>query len=210
MLPGRPPPRPFEVPDPLRDTEVCYRIIVYGSCSRDPADMDERFSKDEQEQRRLEVQLGPVIPASKMLTIQDRREFIKPYARTIIPDLKHNKPWRCEFCTKFAREAVWMNSEWLQLKNPNMISYVHLVCNSEIGDCAETLSAINSQMQALAGAPPTPLPKLPREYGLKYPMAASCVNCNSESKENRKRLKQCNGCKLTRHVATALFSKSDG
>ncbi|KAJ3918399.1 hypothetical protein F5877DRAFT_42656 [Lentinula edodes] len=199
MSTGRPLPRPFELPDPVCDTEVDLTVIVYGSCSRDPSDMEERFSKDEQEQRRLEVYLRPVIPASQMYTVSDRRNAIRPYVLSIQIDLKHNRPWRCEFCTKFARESVWMTSEWLQLKTPSMVSYVHLVCNSEIGECAQTLSAINSEMQSLAGAPPRPLPKLSRN-GTKYPMAASCVNCNNEAKESRKHLKQCNRCKITRYV----------
>ena len=77
-------------------------VIVYGSNYRDAPDIETRFGPetDSSNQRRLELQLRPTIPARHNGSIQSRHEYLKPYLQSIQMDIKHSKNWRCEFCSE--------------------------------------------------------------------------------------------------------------
>jgi hypothetical protein len=119
-------------------TTVEVLVIVYGSCSRDPQN-DDRFGW---EQRRVEITLNPTLPANAT-TIDKKQEWLQEFLRNIGLDMKHNRNWRCEFCSaswpqtvpfhchclmaileKPARETVWMSASWTHLTPPRSNSYV--------------------------------------------------------------------------------------
>ncbi|KAJ7025593.1 hypothetical protein C8F04DRAFT_1128054 [Mycena alexandri] len=125
-----------------------------------------------------------------------------PSKKNIRTDMKHSRNWRCEFCTKSARETVWMNASWMHLPEPRANSYVHHVCDAAIGPCADKLRAVDAEMARMSGLPPTgSLPPVPKPKGTKFPMSSSCAVCNNETSESRKSLKQCAKCQLTRYCS---------
>ncbi|KAJ6536004.1 hypothetical protein DFH09DRAFT_98790 [Mycena vulgaris] len=172
-------------------------VIVYGSCSRDPNNED-RFGP---EQRRVEIKLNPTIPASATTGIQKYR-WLQSFLLKIANDTKHNRNWRCEFCTKHAREISWMNASWLHLTPPRANCYVHNLCNTVDGPCAEQLRQANFEMGRATGCPPTNLPRATKPKGQKeYPMSSSCAVCHNPADESRRNLKQCAKCELTRYCS---------
>ncbi|KAJ7627821.1 hypothetical protein DFH06DRAFT_1227252 [Mycena polygramma] len=172
-------------------------VIVYGSCSRDPNN-DDRF-EDVTEQRRVEITLNPVIPANLATSLEKKSNWIMDFTRKIGQDMKHNRNWRCEFCNIHARETVWMKASWMHLDPPRMVCYVHHLCDTATGPCADKIRAVDAEMRAQTGLPPAPLPQTAPPAGYVYPMAATCAVCNEEATKSRKNLKQCAKCGLTRY-----------
>ena len=83
------------------DGEAVWTVIVYGSCSRDPADYDERFPDNgAMDQRRAELELRPKIPARYMGSVALRTEYMQQLAKSVSLDVKHSRNWRCEFCSQ--------------------------------------------------------------------------------------------------------------
>ncbi|KAJ7083603.1 hypothetical protein B0H15DRAFT_850108 [Mycena belliarum] len=171
-------------------------VIVYGSCSRDPND-DDRFGP---EQRRVEITLNPTFPDNAK-TIVQRHKWLQGFLLRIAKDMKHNRNWRCEFCTKHARETNWMNTSWMHLPQPRVHCYVHSVCNAVTGPCSEQLRLASAEISRLTGMPPAELPQIPSKKGEKFPMSSSCAVCHNEADESRKNLKQCAKCELTRYCS---------
>ena len=84
--------------------EVVWLVVVYGSCSRDPADYEERFPENKaMDQRRAEVQLRPKPPATHMDSLELLSKYMEDLARNIGVNIKHSRNWRCEFCSMFPR-----------------------------------------------------------------------------------------------------------
>ncbi|KAJ7083614.1 hypothetical protein B0H15DRAFT_784850 [Mycena belliarum] len=118
-------------------------VIVYGSCSRDPND-DDRFGP---EQRRVEITLNfPTIP-NEARTLAEREEWLHLFLRGTLEDMTHNRNWQCEFCTKHARETYWMPNSWMHLSPPRVCCYVHNVCNTVAGPCADQLRLASIQLR---------------------------------------------------------------
>ncbi|KAJ7717968.1 hypothetical protein B0H16DRAFT_1229213, partial [Mycena metata] len=135
-------------------------------------------------------------------SIEKKHQWWTTFRRSIGTDMKHSRNWRCEFCTKSARETVWMNASWMHLPEPRATSYVHHVCDAAIGPCADKLRAVDAEMARMSGLPPTgSLPPVPKPKGTKFPMSSSCAVCNNETSESRKSLKQCAKCQLTRYCS---------
>ncbi|KAF5365319.1 hypothetical protein D9758_005436 [Tetrapyrgos nigripes] len=183
--------------------EVILTVILYGSSSRDPSGVEERFSKDAVEQRRLELQLRPRIPIEAMASMEAKTRWMDQFLKSIGTDVKHSRNWRCEFCSEHARETIWMNASWLHLQPPRQNAYVHNVCNSFEGPCADYLEQVNKDMAVLTGMPGqskggTRNSRRPPP-GSVYPMSATCIVCNNEELSSRKHLKQCTQCKVTRY-----------
>ncbi|KAJ7170998.1 hypothetical protein C8R46DRAFT_1087429 [Mycena filopes] len=178
-------------------TTLNLLVIVYGSCSRDPEN-DERYGA---EQRRVEVTLNPIIPATARTMVQ-KHEWLQGFLERIGRDMKHTRNWRCEFCKKHARETVWMNASWMHLTPPRMVCYVHNICDAGAGPCYEELRASEAYVARMNGVPPSgpPLPKTQKNY----PMSSSCLVCNNEASESRKSLKQCARCELTRYCRCGI------
>lgn len=181
-------------------TQAEVLIIVYGSCSRDPAD-DERFSG--YDQRRAEITLHPIIPPEAMSSMPAKNEWMSNYIKGIGLDVKHSRNWRCEFCRKHARETIWMSASWLHLSPPRMNCYVHSVCDAVQGECAVQLSAVNEEMGRLSGIPANPITRnVPLPPGRAFPMSASCAYCEKDETATHKQkyhLKTCTSCKVTRY-----------
>ncbi|KAJ7579745.1 hypothetical protein C8J56DRAFT_963519 [Mycena floridula] len=183
----------------MSTVEVDLLIIVYGSCSRDP-DTDERFSG--YEQRRVEISLKPKIPLSATVSMQAKHEWMNFFLLGIGLDVKHSRNWRCEFCTKKARETVWMMASWMHLSPPKLNCYVHNICDGAHGKCYEKLSNCNQELGAMVGHPPNPLPRSSRPAGkTEYPLSASCACCEREETAQKHQLKQCMSCKVTRYCS---------
>ncbi|KAJ7148720.1 hypothetical protein C8R43DRAFT_515159 [Mycena crocata] len=172
-------------------------VIVYGSCSCDP-DNDDRFGS---EQRRVEITLTPTIPAHATTGLK-KYQWLQEFLVRIEQDMKYNRNWRCEFCRKHAREVVWQNASWLSRSPPRAQSYVHNICNSETGPCAEQSRNVTAEMGRQTGCPPTSLPREPKPNSqAKYPLSSSCAVCHNDAEESRRNLKQCSKCELTRYCS---------
>ncbi|KZV85883.1 hypothetical protein EXIGLDRAFT_725451 [Exidia glandulosa HHB12029] len=183
--------------------EVQWTIIIYGSCSRDPEDYDERFPDGKgMDQRRAELQLRPVIPAEHMGSVAARTKYMQQFSHEIHSDVKHSRNWRCEFCKKFARETLWSMASWLHLNPPRMTTYIHNLCSTNPGPCAEAFADTDAQMAAIGG--PSHVPWKPQGYHSDvFPMSATCAVCKDESLSKRKSVKQCARCKFTRYCSVA-------
>jgi hypothetical protein len=77
--------------------EVILTVILYGSSSRDPSDIEERFS-NAIEQRRLELQLRPRIPIESAGSMESKTRWMDRFLKELGIDVKHSRNWRCEFC----------------------------------------------------------------------------------------------------------------
>ncbi|EJD52554.1 hypothetical protein AURDEDRAFT_111214, partial [Auricularia subglabra TFB-10046 SS5] len=183
------------------DGEALWTIIVYGSCSRDPVDYEERFPDGgAMNQRRAELELRPTIPALYMESVEQRTNYMQLLAQSVSADVKHSRNWRCEFCRVFARETVWSMTSWLHLNPPKMNTYVHHLCDSGAGPCAEMFAKHSDEVARLMGQSHVSRPAwgaLGRAT-VKYPMSTSCAMCHDETESVRKNLKQCSRCKFTR------------
>ncbi|KAJ7720272.1 hypothetical protein DFH07DRAFT_680841, partial [Mycena maculata] len=84
---------------------------------------------------RVEITLNPRIPPKFVTTLEKKDQWVDGFLKSIVKDVKHSGNWRCEFCTKRARETEWMDCPWLHFYPPRMVSYVHSVCDTE-GPCA--------------------------------------------------------------------------
>ncbi|KAF8218181.1 hypothetical protein K438DRAFT_1557428, partial [Mycena galopus ATCC 62051] len=124
--------------------------IVYGSSSDDPDD-DDRFGPD---QRRLEITLNPILPANAT-TPKKKLKWLDGFFWNISRDMKHTANWYCEFCGEEAQEIVKMNATWMYLDPSRAKSYIHSVCDANIGPCAEVLRVMDVEMARMSGFPPT-------------------------------------------------------
>lgn len=176
-------------------------MIAYGSTLDDPLD-DSRFCGIDQ--RRVEVQLAPVMPPDAAASMRGRTEWANKLAQRMTLDLKHSQQWRCEFCDKLARESLVQNCSWLNLDPPKLNIYVHLVCNTVEGPCAARLREIGGQFAAQVGGPPNPYANMPNRFASHhlFPAAASCLNCAAEETIGME-LKRCAACKLVRYCSVA-------
>ncbi|KAJ7653205.1 hypothetical protein DFH06DRAFT_918405, partial [Mycena polygramma] len=131
-----------------------------------------------------------------------KQQWLQGFLLRIGNDMKHNRNWRCTFCTKPARENVWMCTSWVHLTPPKLNCYVHNICDAGEGPCAEQMRQINVEMARKTGQPPNKLPhELPRTQA-QYPMTSSCAVCHNEADASRRTLKQCAKCELTRYCST--------
>ncbi|KAJ7579784.1 hypothetical protein C8J56DRAFT_1169624 [Mycena floridula] len=178
---------------------VELKVILYGSCSRDP-DNDDRFTGDDQ--RRAEIDLQPQIPVSSMVSMQTKQQWITRLLCSIGNDIKHSRNWRCEFCKKKARETVWTWASWMHLSPPRLQCYVHSICDAARGSCHDTLVAVTNEMGRMTGCPLNvlPQPKLP-EGEERFSLAASCACCERQETAQKHQLKQCTRCKVTRYCS---------
>ncbi|KIY63297.1 hypothetical protein CYLTODRAFT_360210 [Cylindrobasidium torrendii FP15055 ss-10] len=185
-------------------TEVALTIIIYGSSSRDPGNFEERFAGSGWEQRRLELQLRPRIPAHATASMDAKNKWMHDFLMSIGPDAKHSRNWRCEFCRKFARETVWQMASWLHLPQPMFTAYVHNMCDAKVGDCADALEEVDNMMAAQQGAPKSNVRRRMADRSAddpQYPMSATCAVCNNEDVASRKNLMQCGKCKVVRYCS---------
>jgi len=173
-------------------------VIVYGSCATDPQN-DDRFGAD---QRRVEITLKPVLPADAT-TIDRRSQWLQNFLLKIGLDLKHTREWHCEFCTKPARETVWMNASWVHLSPPRSTSYVHNVCDAGTGPCAEQLRQVDVHMALMSGFPPSGPPRPRATPGETFPLSSSCATCHNETEESLQSLQRCSVCHLTCYCSVA-------
>ncbi|EKM59859.1 uncharacterized protein PHACADRAFT_206078 [Phanerochaete carnosa HHB-10118-sp] len=182
------------------DTVLDLLMIVYGSSKDDPLD-DSRFCGHDQ--RRVEVQLAPVMPPEVAASMRRRQEWAHELSGRVTPDLKHGQRWHCEFCDKLARESFVQNVSWLHLSPPRLIIYVHLMCDTQQGPCAARLREVAGIMASQTGQPNLVM-TMPNRFAPDpvFPAAASCLNCKGEE-TIRKSLSQCGACKLVRYCSTA-------
>lgn len=84
----------------MSGVEAELKIIVYGSSSKDPDDIEERFNDENggENQRRVELTVKPMIPHSSAGSLADKRLWIDQFTDSIKLDAKHSRNWRCEFC----------------------------------------------------------------------------------------------------------------
>ncbi|KAJ7837822.1 hypothetical protein B0H14DRAFT_2790689 [Mycena olivaceomarginata] len=102
----------------------------------------------------VHVTLRPILPAN-LTTTDQRIKWINGFFWKISRDMRHTADWRCEFCTKEAREIVKINATWMRLDPPRAKSYIHNVCDANTGPCAEVLRIMETEMARLNGLPPT-------------------------------------------------------
>lgn len=70
-------------------------IIAYGSSENDPNN-DSRFTGENQ--RRVEVQLAPRIPAELAGNMRRMQSWARDKVHATVLDIKHSQRWHCEFC----------------------------------------------------------------------------------------------------------------
>ncbi|KIP04549.1 hypothetical protein PHLGIDRAFT_190168 [Phlebiopsis gigantea 11061_1 CR5-6] len=176
-------------------------IIAYGSSENDPNN-DSRFTGENQ--RRVEVQLAPRIPAELAGNMRRMQSWARDKVHATVLDIKHSQRWHCEFCDKLARESQTDIASWLHLTPPKMVVYVHLVCNTVKGPCAARAKMLSQQMAAMNGGPPPRSGDAAREMmgDVVFPAAASCTKCEAEESIPLN-LSRCARCKLARYCSVA-------
>ena len=70
-------------------------LIAYGSSETDPND-NSRFNGADQ--RRVEVQLAPRIPAELAGNMRRMQGWARDKVHATVMDIKHSQRWHCEFC----------------------------------------------------------------------------------------------------------------
>ncbi|RPD60279.1 hypothetical protein L226DRAFT_471578 [Lentinus tigrinus ALCF2SS1-7] len=125
-------------------------------------------------------------------------------------DLKHSKPWTCEFCGAPARETQMQTVPYVFFPICRLPVYVHHVCDMDKPECQAALRAthdrINREHKGIMGPHPPQMGKPPGEV---YPLSASCANCKTDaSADVNAAMKRCGGCKVTRYCS-AKCQKED-
>ncbi|KAJ7318206.1 hypothetical protein DFH08DRAFT_715225 [Mycena albidolilacea] len=144
--------------------------------------------------------LRPILPAN-LTTTDQRIKWINGFFWKISRDMRHTADWRCEFCTKEAREIVKINVTRMRLDPPRAKSYIHNVCDANTGPCAEVLRIMETEMARLSGFPPTLPPTTQTRQKKKPPVSATCAYCRKvRDSEN---LELCPKCHFTRYCGLA-------
>ncbi|KAF7304277.1 DUF2263 domain-containing protein [Mycena chlorophos] len=184
-----------EIPD-ITSHVLKIRVVVYGSCSRDPD--DEPNSRSVASRRQCQILLEPEIPRDAT-TKASKEAWIQEYIKTVSRDFKHNRNWRCEFCNERARMSRLHKS--LSWKHNFMSISVHLVCDIDAPECGQILRSIEADWARQNNVRPAPFVRPPMAPGYDFPMFASCAECHDENPKSLRRLKKCVACGLTRYCS---------
>lgn len=135
--------------DPKAEQRLQLTMIAYGSSKDDPVDDFVRFTGNDQ--RRVEVQATPLVPASLVGNVAQLTAWAQNVARGLVIDIKHSQQWHCEFCgesfvpsslllvanhillpaDKLARETSVNFASWVHLTPPRLNVYVSSVLYCE-------------------------------------------------------------------------------
>ncbi|KAI0717160.1 hypothetical protein C8Q76DRAFT_726803 [Earliella scabrosa] len=122
----------------------------------------------------------------------------------MIFDMKHSKPWSCEFCGQPARETQMQFANYVFLPICRMPVYIHHMCDMDKPSCQRSLKQTHDRINQTHGGlmgphvPPMSRPRGPREV---YPLSASCAKCRTDQSSQGEQ-KRCSACKLTRYCST--------
>ncbi|KAI0760687.1 hypothetical protein C8Q74DRAFT_246707 [Fomes fomentarius] len=125
-------------------------------------------------------------------------------------DIKHSKPWTCEFCGDPARETQMQFVNYLSISGfvhlpvSRLPAYLHHICDMEKPACQRALREAHSRISETHGGligphvPPMARPQGTREV---YPLSASCATCRTDESSTGN-LSRCSACKLTRYCSS--------
>ncbi|KAF8169934.1 hypothetical protein BJ912DRAFT_933544 [Pholiota molesta] len=156
---------------------------------------------------RAEIELRPAIPENLRGNAERIEEWSSSLIESMSKDLKHSEEWACEICGEPARGAKYDIASRTHLPEPDVVVYMHQVCDSTGNNfCCAMLDKQSEWMAAFGGLSPD-FPNLHRLAGLQFPLSGSCLNCE-DNKTAQSQLNRCGGCELVRYCG-ADCQKSD-
>ncbi|KAF8170361.1 hypothetical protein BJ912DRAFT_1047906, partial [Pholiota molesta] len=160
---------------------------------------------------RAEIELRPAIPENLRGNAERIEDWSSSLIESMSKDLKHSEEWACEICGEPARGAKYDIASRTHLPEPDVVVYMHQVCDSTGNNfCCAMLDKQSEWMAAFGGLSPD-FPNLDRLAGLQFPLSGSCLNCE-DNKTAQSQLNRCGGCELVRYcgyvVGHSIYSPS--
>ncbi|KAF9482383.1 hypothetical protein BDN70DRAFT_875130 [Pholiota conissans] len=155
---------------------------------------------------RAEIEFRPVFPEA----IRGDSDQIDEWARTLLAsmykDLKHTDNWTCEICGDPARDAKYDIAIRTHLPTPDIVLYIHSICEEGNNLCTKTLQVQSDHMASLGGLSPGFMDRNRLKPASKpFPLSGSCLNCQEDNTVNSTP-SRCGGCKLVRYCSTECQS----
>ncbi|KAJ7139920.1 hypothetical protein C8R44DRAFT_318147 [Mycena epipterygia] len=155
------------------------------------------------EHRHVKINMKTTIPRG-----HDVGNWVQRTVLELCKDVKHSGKWLCFECGKPARAIQLDILSYLHLPKPELVIYVHQLCENQDGPCDRAAKAESDIWRKEAGAPPNPPNSTRRINPVQQPMSRSCASCHPDPFESPEvKLRRCGRCKLIRYVGLTFVNQ---
>ncbi|KAJ7431819.1 hypothetical protein B0H11DRAFT_2128622 [Mycena galericulata] len=106
------------------------------------------------EGRHVKITMRRPIPSDAWRSNDTLLLWVTAVARELVNEVKHSSKWRCSECGKPARETQFDILPYMHLPEPQMMIYVHQLCEAKDGPCDRSARAESDVWRKDVGFPP--------------------------------------------------------